>query len=504
MFYIVSSEKKHQKFSRLMKKTNLIDILSNFTAKEIKDFGLFLDSSYFNKSKSVSKLYDYLKKQYPAFKEEKVEKEFIFKKLFPGKEFNDGLMRIQIHALNKLAEEFIALNKFRENVYLKDRFLLEYYAVNKKAPKLFERKFNSVKEKNSKTEINDADFYLNEYEVEVLFGKYKFLIDDNILNVTDLPKEEYFKKIEFLKNNFFITILNQYRYLLNTKSILNVNYEDDFREIVIDYLKSHREYMNIPVLKLHYLELQLLLKNEEIFYFELKEHLINNFTQFSWGEKFSTMSILENFCLSMIYKENNSFLEEKHSLHKFIIEKKLFTKYEGGKMTDTDFHNIAGMGIRLGKISWTEKFIDEHKDWLDDKDKENVLNLCYAKLHLHKKNFDEALEYINKITEIDDVNYKIGKKCLILEIYFEKSMFVEALTFIDSFKHFISNDKLLTETDKDRISKFIKFTNDLIKLKSDKNYNDVFIFKKELETAKNVYKKNWLIIKAEEINSYKR
>ncbi|MBS1493013.1 MAG: hypothetical protein JST55_05870 [Bacteroidetes bacterium] len=487
-----------------MKKTNLIEILSTFTSKELKEFGDFIDSPYFNKSNNVNLLFSYLKKLHPDFPKESIEKEIVFKKVFNKDEYNDGFMRLQIHTLNKLAEDFISISKFRQNNFLKDRFLLEYYVLDKKSPKLFERKFNSVKEKNSRIEIKDADYFLNEYEVEILYGKYKFLIDDNILNVTDLPKEEYFKKIEYLKANFFITILNQYRFLLNTKSLLNVSYEDDFREVVIEYLNSHPDYMNIPVLKLHYLELMLLLKDDEKYYFELKSHLTDYFTSFSWGEKFSTMCILENFCLSMLYKDKMEYHEEKHALHKFIIEHKLFSKYEGGKITDTDFQNITSTGIRLGKLEWVEKFIAEYKDYLEDKDKENVMNLCYTKLSMHNKNFDKALEYLNRITDIDDVNYKVSKKCITLEIYIEKGLFVEALTFIDNFKHFVANDNLMTETDKDRMSKYIKFTNDLIKIVTKKDPAEIHFFKKELDETNNVYNKRWLLKKAEELITDKK
>ncbi len=484
-----------------MRKTNLINILSNFTPNEMKEMGDFLTSPYFNKNKKVIELFSLLKDLYPDFNTPKSDKEIVYKKLYPGKEYNDGIMRLMIHSLNILCEDFISISKFQRSFYLKDRFLLEYYVLDKKAPKLFERKYNSIKEKNSKIEIKDADFYLNEYEVEILAGKYKFLIDDNILNVTDLPKHEYFRKTEYLKNNFFITILNQYRYLLNAQSLYNVNYEDDFREVVLEYLNKHPDYMKIPILKLHYLELCLLLKDDEKYYNELKKHLIDNFYSFSWLERFSTICILENFCLAMIYREKEQYYEEKHSLHKFILERKLFSKVEGGKMTDTDFQNIAGMGMNLGKIEWAEDFINEYKEYLDEKDKSNVLNLCYARLNLHKKNFDKALSYINEIKEIDNVNYKISKKCITLEIFYEQNLIVEAFGYIDNFKHFISNDRLITDTEKERILKFIKFVNLLLKIKSKNDVSELYILKKEIENTENVYKKKWFFEKIAELKA---
>ncbi len=482
-----------------MIKTNLIDIISSFDAKEMKEFSDFVHSPYFNKNKKVITLFSYLKKLHPEFQPEKIKKEIVFKKLFPKEDFNDGFIRLIIHNLNKLAEDFVSTRKIDNNLYLKDRLLLEYFVIDKKLPKLFEKKYNSLKEKNSKIIIKDADYYINEFEVEVLFGKYKFLLDDNVLNVTDLPKEEYLKKTEHLKKHFFITSLNQYRYLLNTRTVINVNYEDDFRDVIVNYIDSHPEYLDVPVLKLHFLELCLLLRDDEKYFYELEEHLINNFHAFSWGEKFSTMSILENYCLAMIYKDKPKYYEEKHKLHQFIIKHKLFAKYEGGKISETEFHNITGIGFRLGKFDWVENFIHENKDNLEEKDKDNVLNMSFSKLYLAKRDFDNALEHLNKIQDIDDVYYKMMKKTITLEIYYEKGLIVEAFNLIDNFKHYVANDKITTAVEKERVTNFIRLTHDLLKIKSKQDYKSLYLVEKELKEKPNIFKKDWLMKKADEL-----
>lgn len=133
-----------------MRKTNLINILSNFTPNEMKEMGDFLTSPYFNKNKKVIELFSLLKDLYPDFNTPKSDKEIVYKKLYPGKEYNDGIMRLMIHSLNILCEDFISISKFQRSFYLKDRFLLEYYVLDKKAPKLFERKYNSIKKKIQK------------------------------------------------------------------------------------------------------------------------------------------------------------------------------------------------------------------------------------------------------------------------------------------------------------------------------------------------------------------
>src|SRR5258706_8148653 len=98
-----------------MKKSNLIQILESFSAKEIKEFGEFIVSPFFNKNESVIKLYGYLRKYYPGFEENKILKEEVYRKIFPGAKYNDGFMRKTIFNLVHLAETYISYNKFKGN-----------------------------------------------------------------------------------------------------------------------------------------------------------------------------------------------------------------------------------------------------------------------------------------------------------------------------------------------------------------------------------------------------
>src|SRR5260221_9447026 len=108
-----------------MYKSNFITVLKNFDVREFREFGELVHSPFFNKNQSVIKLYDYLKKLYPDFKQETVEKEFVYTKIFHKAEYNDGFMRNIIFNLSALSEMYLKQLNIRRHPAEGSLMLLE-------------------------------------------------------------------------------------------------------------------------------------------------------------------------------------------------------------------------------------------------------------------------------------------------------------------------------------------------------------------------------------------
>ena len=70
-----------------MKNTALIELLCTFSKAELKKFDLFTDSKYFNNRAAVTKLWVVLKPFAPEFSSPKLKREYVYQRIFPGKEF---------------------------------------------------------------------------------------------------------------------------------------------------------------------------------------------------------------------------------------------------------------------------------------------------------------------------------------------------------------------------------------------------------------------------------
>ncbi len=131
-----------------MNKSILIEQLCKFSTKEVKEFGDFVNSPFFNKNQSVIRLFEYLRKLYPDFDEEKLDKEYAYENIFPNTQYNDGFMRTIMFNLSNLAESFLAYQGFKSKKFAERRYLLH---------ELNERDLNRQIEKNMKEAVKQFE-----------------------------------------------------------------------------------------------------------------------------------------------------------------------------------------------------------------------------------------------------------------------------------------------------------------------------------------------------------
>ena len=67
-----------------MENFKIIQVLRSFNRKDVKRFGEFVASPYFNKNKSVKKLFDVFEKYHPDFDNRNFTLENVYKKVFQG------------------------------------------------------------------------------------------------------------------------------------------------------------------------------------------------------------------------------------------------------------------------------------------------------------------------------------------------------------------------------------------------------------------------------------
>ena len=79
--------------------------------------------------------------------------------------------------------------------------------------------------------------------------------------------------------------------------------------------------------------------------------------------------------------------------------------------------------------------------------RENMKNYSYARLYFEKGQFDEALNFLSKV-KYDNFALKYDIRVLMLRIYYELHYTEEALSLIDTFRHFIAENKSLSQQKK--------------------------------------------------------
>ena len=95
-------------------------------------------------------------------------------------------------------------------------------------------------------------------------------------------------------------------------------------------------------------------------------------------------------------------------------------------------------------------------------------------------------------------------KNLQLKIHYELEQYESAISIIDTYKHFLAKNTLISESRKLLHYNFVSYTNKLIQyISGSKKINLLFLSEKVL-MSKNIFDKNWIMEKIyEQTHKYK-
>lgn len=485
-----------------MVKSVLISVLKTFTVKEMREFSELVRSPFFNKNQSAIKLIDYLKKCYPAFEHQKLEKEKIYKILFGKAEYSEGFMKTITHILTKLSEEYLKQKSLKK---------MPAYESLLTSKELNKRKLEKLLIKN----LSDAakEMHTMKLQGERKYFYYKFLLKSIEIeyvewsrfknkNFKDLDGEMFSEMVNSLASYFFETALMAYRGVLTRRQVAPVGFDGSISENVISYLlDSENLFINNPGMRLHLYEVMLLKEKSEKYFYLLKDTLINDSDHIDQDKKFSLITVLQQFCLDKVNSGEKQFLQQRHELYKLALEKG-FYKLKSHIYFDTLlFGNISLVAIRLKEYDWAETFIEKYKNELPDDSGEVVVAYSRGRLYMERGDVEKALETVGRVKSFMNVPLKITMKNLLLMIYYELSYFSEAEYLLSSHRQFIASVKEQYSEDRyERQINFIKYYGRLLKVKesnSKENLDDLIV---TLRKYPNILENSWLLEKALELN----
>ncbi|MBE2217268.1 MAG: hypothetical protein IAE90_03630 [Ignavibacteria bacterium] len=478
-----------------MSTNTLQSLLSSLTVKETAGFRDFLNSPYFNRNEKVVKLYDILMKHVPQ-ESSKHKLEDLHRRIFKAERYNRENIKTIIYLLTRLAEQFLVTTEFRKDDAEYNRRLLKIF--NRKGlDKHFLRHlrkcgFQVLDEGNveldkisRKAEFEKTllQFYLQRNDEKNIFAHERNLSDDLIAAfLVDMFKQyNVFWRAGYLEN------------LLETEFTSAVLDSVDFERLFSTFSeKNYRYYM---LLLPHYSIYRLLKDGSGSIDIEsLRQNIAGN-EFISGNEKFVLSTILVNAVYFRSLKSGGIYSREVFEALKLMIE--LYEFSEDQYLRYTTYSNVLRVALQNGEYTWTEEFINKYHVLLEPSIKDNMLIYSNAYLAFSRGDFEKCLEYESKIN-FQTFQQRYYLRDLRLSSLYELGKYENALSLIDSYKHFIKNDGNYTSKMKHGYLLFLTFINDLIRLKlglSRKNAAEV----KEKLTNSLPMRKDWLIKKFEEI-----
>jgi hypothetical protein len=481
-----------------MFKSPIIKILKTFSKQDLKEFGLFVRSPFFNTNQSVIKLFEQIKKYHPEFDDKIQGKELLFEKTFGKIKYDDSFMRVTVFRLLELAKEFLIHRNLKRNDLLKDVILLDELNYCELYDVIL-RSISDLEKKTDKIKVRDDQLYFFKYRMEYFKNEVKAK-DTKLITYKDALTEDLMLEQRNLNIYFFINSLKFFQFFLNQKDfVVNASGYPEFVNNVLEYLETNNEYLNVPTLKTYYLLIKLISKKDNKYFYELKDLLLlEEKDVLGYLEKFNIIAVLRNYAHSKLNEGDLSFKDSIFEITKYSIDKDILSNTESSRyISETRFMNLVWTATVSKQLDWLEEFINKFKNRIEPDKRQYVLAYSKAVLEFERGNNSNALEMLAKSGPIKNVFYKAAIKQLTLMNYYELKWFIPAAELLDAYRHFVKTDKLLPDTYILRCNTFINYFSKLLKMNDDIKSNGHEISKliSDLKSTS----QTWLLRKAQEL-----
>ncbi len=472
-----------------------IDLIKTFSQDEFRKFGLFISSPYFNKENIQIRFYSLLKKYYPEFDNRNFEKEKVFVKLYPGKKYNDGVMRNILSGMLDLAENFLAIQHLQNKKFNYKLSLMKELS-ERKMEKLFEKAESEAEKILNGSIAKDEIYYYQSFELALEKKRYKEKLKSTLYSPDNLLQS----MSDNLTISFLILMLGNNTYIANSNlKMFQFDPSPSLNELEIYLEKESGNYKDVTYIQYYYNAFKLARTQDEKYFYELKKLADTSYSLLLEKERRDIFTLLTNYCYYKINKGDLHFRKEHFLLHKENIERGYY-KGERNFLSHIQYLNVVVTGLDAKEIKWVEEFAGNYKKDLDDVNRENTYNFCRALIYYHHKLYSNALDWAAKV-KTDDLSYKHQLKSLYLKVYYDMNETEPFYSHIDSYRHFLMNQKNIPEVTRHVISSYVNFTKRLfdIKNKTAADSYDLFRLKKEITDNKSMINKIWLLDKINEI-----
>ncbi len=455
---------------------DLLEIYLALDKKELRDLKKFVRSPFHNQREDVILLFDYLAKQHPFTRPQRVRNEVIFAAVYPAKMYKAADFYHLCSYLKKVTEKYFLWCEKEQN---ETRILAEIYRKKGLENQFKDKLKKAEKQLRDRTRRN-ADFHLQNFKLQEekleYFGKRSRSNTDNLQPATDELTV------------FFISKKLQHACrALSQKSFAKVDFEQAFLEEIIHYAESKNYHRDVPAVAVYYAYYQSF--TNENASFETLLNLVKKYNGIFPPQEMRDIYLMPiNFGIKKFNQGKKHYLREVFGLYKQGMEYGIFL--DNGSLSRFTYSNINSAALGLKEFAWAEQFLHKYKDFLDPKNRANVYQYNLAILYFRKPDYDKAIDLLQTV-EFTDLLYNIEAKRMLLKIYFTLGADDALFSLLDSFKRFLQRQKELGYH-RESFLNLIRFTGRLLHLPpGDKAARAKLAA--EIEGTEEVADKGWLL-----------
>ncbi|MEO1218595.1 MAG: hypothetical protein AAFY45_34005, partial [Bacteroidota bacterium] len=395
-----------------MQQTQLIQLLSKLTDAEMRSFDKFVRSPYFNSHQDTIRLFEILKPLHPEFPDEKIDKGFIFRQLFPDQEYKDDILRTLRKYLLRQLSYFLAVQRFQEDELMVQNYMLQVLG-EKDVHTYFKKQVRHAENQIKKYPDKDEKFFLKQFWIERAWLEYQHIYEKRG-KIPSLSKSH-----KLLDQYFLSAKLELMASELNNQVVREGKVTDSlFSDDIIEHLDQCYEIYPALIKGYYFCVKMLLSPIQSVHYYtSIRTLLKEQGGEFSFKDLQTLYIILISFTNQQYREGKRKYLNEMFEIYKEMLDKELL--FEGKIFPVHNYKNIVTLGLRTGNYDWTENFIHKYRKFIADDYQDGIFKYNLAHLYFYQEKYGEAL-FLMQDVEFLDVFYQLGYKMLQLKIYYEQ------------------------------------------------------------------------------------
>lgn len=484
-----------------MRDSKPVILLKTFSEDDLKSFGRFIGSPYFNPVKKLHALFRELKKFHPSYSSSYMSYEKLHARLFGKKPFSKQVMWNLSSLLEKKLKEFLVQQTLKKNPVMETELLLKAYG-SRKILYNFQHTLEDMERMLSQIGI-DYSYLENRLHLEQARNEY-FLLTDKVQFMGDsMLKSSEYQVLLFLRMTVGalrdLKILEEYH---NYRAEINIPLEvmqNLELEKIVDYANKIK-FSYAYLIELYYRSLMMLQKPQETGHMERFRELYNkHYMKLSKNEQSDMMHWLINYCLYNLDLSETKHRRTVFELNAFRVQEGLVF-YPENQLSKAAYLQILNTALDADETAWAENFINLYTEKLLPGIQESMRYMASAYLYFHTKEYEKVIKNLNKV-EFVDIRDKLQTRMLAAKSYYELGETQTLLHYIDASKHFLVKNPLVSEIFRIYTHNFFKYLNKIALAAENKNSAELGDLKNEINNTPEVISKHWLLEKLNELET---
>lgn len=477
--------------TRKLIKSVCVEILRSLPPKEQQEFKLYVFSPFFNKNEKVRQLYSYILCYASDFKDSQLSYEGAYKSIYQDAPYQDARIHNLISDLLQLLYAYLAQYQQREQpmqqlVQVLDALISRQ--IIRPIPRVV-RRIEQIREQEVHQSFN---FYQNNYLLSE--KRYEYALLENKLDGSESLQEVN----DTLDVYYWCAKLRIACEMISRKSVVGAEYNSSFLDTFLQYYEENiAQFEGYPALKVYYQTYFFLLHPNHEKYQALSSLLELHQQRFPGEELRHIYTFLLNYCVRQINFGQTSYYQEILRIYYILIAQHLLL--QNGYLTKWTFMNATTAGIRTKEYAWTEQFIQDYKDFLPEKERQNTVDYQLAALYFAKGELEQTLQLLQQV-EFTDIFYHASAKLIQLKVYYELEEVEPFYSLVRATLSVIRRSRKLSDYHRASYVNFVKLAKNLHDIKISRKRNISAKLKQvgeKLAATSPLANKGWLLEKYE-------